>query len=162
MKVTSGILFKNDRIITKRQKLRTRSQEDIATEEGLGPRAESKKEGSMFQKPESHFYCPADIWYGVGQLDLKPDYLRTRKLIVWGFHFISLRKIRTFPDLQHLFHSLEFLKLPGRLSSIVFISMFQVSDLVPDTGHMLDKLLLKWVNCEYVRKSLCKLTGGGM
>lgn len=83
----------------------------------------------------------------MGQLDLKPDYLRTRKLIVGGFHFISLRKIRTFPDLQHLFHSLEFLKLPGRLSSIVFISTFQVSDLVPGTGHMLDKLLLNWVNC---------------
>lgn len=60
MKVTSGILFKKDRIVTKRQKLRTRSQEDIATGEGLGPRAESKKEGSMFQKPVAHYHCPAE------------------------------------------------------------------------------------------------------
>lgn len=37
-----------------------------------------------------------------------------------------------------------------------FISAFWVSDLVPGIVHMLDKWLLKWLNCEYVRNPLCK------
>ena len=44
------------------------------------------------------------VWYRVSQLDLKPDCVRTRKVVVSGIQFIPLREIKTLFDPQYPFH----------------------------------------------------------
>lgn len=60
------------------------------TEQGLGTSVKPRCEVFMVQK-----LCDMEL----SQLDLKPDCVRTRKVVVSGIQFIPLMEIKTLLDL---------------------------------------------------------------